>query len=86
MSIQPVTWKPPRGVTAPWLAVACGGCNVAIGEPCKPGWHGGSTSRDRIACAEVRGFCWSPGAAPAPAGTDALPLFSDAGGDDAPRP
>jgi hypothetical protein len=56
-----VQWKGPGAryrIAA--LCVPCGGCNVEVGQECKPGWHHGGTSGDRIAMAEALGFVTVP--------------------------
>ena len=67
MASCPVTWKPPRPVRHPALAVPCGQCRAEIGRHCTAAYGQGDPRephRMRREIAGAHGFAWAPGAAP----------------------
>lgn len=68
MSANPVTWKPPRPVAHPALAVPCNQCGAVIGRHCTSAYASGEPRephRLRREIAGAHGFAWSPGCVPA---------------------
>ncbi len=53
---MPVIWRPSREFATAGLAVPCGGCNVGIGQPCRPGFDTPEHRRQREEHAEALGF------------------------------
>lgn len=68
MTPHPVTWRPPRPVAHPALAVPCNQCGAVIGRHCTAAYASGEPRephRVRREIAEAHGFAWAPGAVPA---------------------
>lgn len=63
----PVTWRPPRRVSHPALAVPCSQCGAEIGRHCTALYASGEAREPHRLRREIsasHGFVWTPGAMP----------------------